>query len=396
MMLKRRNFLQQTSLLSLTPLVPEFLTSTAAAAGAGKDSRILVVIELDGGNDGLNTVIPFADENYAKYRNVLRIKKKDIIALDDSLGLHPAMKPMSELYEDQRLAIVPGVGYPNPSRSHFESMAIWHASRLDSRDRNGYGWLGRACDQMRTPGQIMPDAVFVGGGTAPAAVTGRRTNTIVLDKAEELRLAGGLRVAGQPVEGDDIRAFVHRTLDASYTAAGQLADAAGVDSTGQKTYPGSGLGRRLGLVSQIIKMDGGTRVFYLSQGGYDTHAAQRSTHDNLLGQFSAALKAFLDDMDASGLGQRVLVMAFSEFGRRVQENASAGTDHGTAGPVFVAGRSVRPGLLADYPSLADLDDGDLKMTVDFRNVYASLLAQWLQSDSAGPLGSEFEPHSVVA
>lgn len=394
-MLNRRSFLNQSSLLSLSPLIPAFLSQTAQGSAASKDDRILVVIQLDGGNDGLNTVIPFADENYGKYRDKLRIDKKDIIRLNDSLGLHPAMKAAGELFDDNQLAIIPGAGYPNPNRSHFRSMEIWHSARLQSADHTGQGWLGRALDQTKQPGNTAPDAVFAGESALPAAIIGRRTNAIALNNERELILASKLAAPGKPKPDDDLQNFVQSTVSSSYVAAKQFAASVKTQSNDNTRFPNYRLARKLRLIARIIRLGGGTRIFYVSQPGYDTHSAQKYAHERLLTEFSRSLKAFLVDIRQAGLSDRIMVMAFSEFGRRVQENASAGTDHGTSGPVFIAGESVKSGILNDYPSLVDLADGDLKSTIDFRRIYSSLLSDWLNIDATLPLGGKFKPLKVV-
>ncbi|QDT99974.1 DUF1501 domain-containing protein [Gimesia aquarii] len=395
-MLNRRSFLNQSSLLSLSPFIPGFLSQTAHASKASKDDRILVVIQLDGGNDGLNTVIPFADEIYAKYRDKLRIDKKEIIKLNDSLGLHPGMKDVGKLFDNNQLAIVPGVGYPNPNRSHFRSMAIWHSARLDPTDHTGQGWIGRACDQQQKSGNATPDAVFVGDSTIPAAIIGRRTNSIALNKEEEFMLVSNLAAPDKPVSGDDLQSFVQSTVNSSYTAAKQFAESTKNRSFDKGGYPNYRLARKLHLISRIIRLNSGTRIFYVSQPGYDTHSMQKNTHARLLAEFSRSLKAFLVDIKKAGFSDRIMVMAFSEFGRRVKENASVGTDHGTSGPVFIAGEMVNAGVLSKYPSLEDLQDGDLKSTIDFRSIYTSLLTDWLNIDATVPLGGAFKSLRVVS
>ena len=395
-MLNRRKFLHQSSLVSLAPLVPGFLAQTAHATEAKKDERILVVIELEGGNDGLNTVIPFTDEKYAEYRKLLKVETKDIHTLNDSIGLHPAMKDAKELFDDNRLSVIPGVGYPNPSRSHFRSQAIWHSARLDAEDHNGHGWIGRSCDQTRNTGQAVPDAVFVGDGTIPAAIIGRRTNAIALNNEKELMLAAELAAPKVPVINDDISAFVQSTVNSSYEAAKRFADSKEAKSADSSGYPNYQLARKLSLISRMIRLGGGTRIFYASLGGFDTHSSQKFSHENLLRHYSRSLRAFLDDMQKHKLADRIAVITFSEFGRQLQENASGGTDHGTSGPVFIAGDAIKPGILSKYPSLTDLADNEMKATVDFRSIYASLLTDWLGVDATIPLGGEFESINVVA
>ena len=394
-MLNRRSLLQGSALLSLSPVVPGLFLDSAAAADTSTDQPLLVVIELSGGNDGLNTVIPLADENYAKYRDKLRIDAKDVIRLNDSLGLHPAMQAAGELYDSGRLAIVPGVGYPNPNRSHFRSMAIWHSARLGPEEHNGIGWLGRSIDVNRRADLTDPDAVFVGEGTVPSAIVGRRANSVAIGDGFDLQIPAGLSTAANPEPDDDLHAFVHRAVNSSYAAAQQFAEATTRQASDSRGYPDYRLAQQLRSVARMIRMGIRTRIFYVSQPGYDTHSGQKFQHERLLRQYSRSLLAFLDDMKQSGVADRVVVLTFSEFGRRVQENASAGTDHGTSGPVFVAGEPVHAGVLSRYPSLADLDDGDLETTIDFRQVYASLLTDWLNVEATGPLGGNFQSFPVV-
>lgn len=380
-MLTRRHFLKSSAFLSLAPTVPLFLSRSARSAAPERDQRILVVVQLDGGNDGINTVIPYADEGYAEHRHELRIPADDLIKLDDQVGLHPRMRGAADLMDDGRLAIVQGVGYPNPNRSHFESMRIWHEASLEQDAQDGHGWIGEAFDRGHT--RSTPDAFFIGDEALPVALRSRRANTVTLATADDLQLNGRLAPhadvsPSQRDDSGDLTAYVHRSVSRAYRAANELADAA--SPSGQAAvprYPSTGLGASLRLVSQLIKSGAAARVYYTIQPGYDTHSVQLSTHARLLSEFSGALKAFLDDMHAAHLGSRVAVLAFSEFGRRVAENGSLGTDHGTAGPVFLAGEGVRAGLVGHAPSLTDLEDGDLKMQTDFRRVYATVLRDWL-------------------
>jgi uncharacterized protein (DUF1501 family) len=394
--LNRRAFLKQSALISLSPLVPAFLARSVAAADFKPDSRALVVIQLDGGNDGLNTVIPFADEAYARFRKELRINPQDVLKLDESVGLHPQMKPAASLFEAGRLCVVQGVGYPNPNRSHFESMAIWHHARLASDDHDGIGWLGRTADLWTKPGGPSPNvhstgSIYIGSEAPPVALRSRRAQVISLENEADLRLAAAVepKVAARE-SANDLTAFVSRTVDQSYAAARQFNASHPAQAGANDGYPASKLGQKLRLISKLLKLDGGTRIYYVSQPGYDTHSAQAFPHAQLLREFSTALKAFLDDLQAAGLDDRVVVLAFSEFGRRVAENGSAGTDHGCAGPVLLAGVPVRGGVIGPHPSLTDLDEGDLKMSIDFRRVYAALLDEWLRVQSVNILSDTFE------
>ena len=377
LMLNRRHFLKNTALISFTPAIPAFLTKTTLGATEDKtDGRILVVIQLSGGNDGINTVVPFKDEGYPKHRTGLRLPEKDLIKLTDEMAFHPRLRSASELFQDGRLSVVHGVGYPNPNRSHFESMGIWHAASTAKEDRElGNGWLGDAIS-LRTPSNG-PHAIHVGDEDLPVALRGRRCTAITASSPADLQLTLSELAARDPPKANstNLSEFVTKSVNNAYASAKELADSMKEDSGAQ--YPGSKLGKRLKLVGQLIKSSAAAPVYYTSQSGYDTHAAQLPAHGNLLGELSSSLKAFMNDMKQSGLEERVLVMAFSEFGRRVKENDSIGTDHGTAGPVFLAGTSLARRLYGQKPSLLDLDSGDLKYSMDFRNLYAAILVDWL-------------------
>jgi uncharacterized protein (DUF1501 family) len=400
-MLTRRSLLKRSALISLAPTVPGFLSRTAMAAGPERDGRILVVVQLEGGNDGINTVVPFGDEDYARHRRALRIPADRVCKLTDGVGLHPAMRPAADMIQDGRLAIVQGVGYPNPDRSHFRSMAIWQTARPDDPGPESHGWLGRALDGSaageRAGAPVGPSAVFIGERDLPRALRGRRTVTASFADPADLALAIPATAARSPESpaGDDLSAFVHRTVTNAYTTALQLADSAGRTGGSAARYPDCGLGRHLELVSRSIKAGAPARVYYTIQSGYDTHAAQLPSQAQLLGDFARSVRAFLDDLAAARLADGVLLMAFSEFGRRPAENGSLGTDHGTAGPVFLAGSKAKAGLIGETPRLGELVDGDLKWSIDFRRVYATLLDRWLGVPAEAVLGQRFEPLSML-
>jgi uncharacterized protein (DUF1501 family) len=401
-MFSRRDFLRTSTLVALSPTVPDILARTARAAIPERDARILVVIQLDGGNDGINTVVPFTDEGYAKHRRRLRLPKERLLKIDKDHGLHSAMGDAAKLLESGRLAIVQGVGYPNPNRSHFMSMAIWHTANvnlrakgeaLDAPSKAALGWIGQALDGGHKPADGPAGAVFVGSGSMPAALRSRRSVASAITRPEDSILAlkgASSSAAEKSSSGDDLAAFVRRsTLDA-YATSERMAAVLRAEDRGV-SYPATALAGRLRIIARLIKGGGATRFYYTSQGNnaYDTHYAQMQQHADLLGELSGALKAFLDDLAAAKLAERVAVLCFSEFGRRVAENGSQGTDHGTAGPVFLAGPRVRAGLIGEGPRLLDLHDGDLKMTTDFRTVYATVLEDWLGLPSKPALGSEF-------
>jgi uncharacterized protein (DUF1501 family) len=399
-MLSRRDFVKNSlrgaSLFAMAPAVPGFLAATARAAAPLQDGRVLVVVQLDGGNDGINTVVPYKDEGYAKSRKALRLSADKLHKVNDAVGLHPSLTGAAKLLERGELAIVQGVGYPNPSRSHFRSMAIWQTARRDPEEHGGPGWLGRAFDE-RLLAQDASGTTFVGTGQPPAALIGRRSIPATLERLDDLAIKGGpvaRGVIGEAPEGDDVGAFVRRTALDAYTAADGVAE---MIRAGGREDGGSGtdLQGRLSLIARLMKSGARARVYYTQHGSYDTHAGQLRTHASLLLELSEALRRFQDNLAASGLADRVLVLCFSEFGRRVHENASGGTDHGTAGPVLLVGKHVRAGLVGETPSLLDLADGDLKMAVDFRRIYAAVLQDWLALPAARALGGRFDPLPLI-
>jgi uncharacterized protein (DUF1501 family) len=404
-MLSRRDFLRAglhtSTLVALAPTVPGFLVRTARAAQPVRDGRMLVVVQLDGGNDGINTIVPFADEGYAKHRKSLRLRTDRLLKINREIGWHPAMSDAAKLMESGRLAVVQGVGYPNPSRSHFKSMAIWHSANVNlprtdvdiatAEDKAALGWIGQALDEGRKPADGSPAAQFVGSGSMPEALRSRRSVASAITRAEDsvLMLPGVARSAVGGGGNDDLAAFVRRSMLDAYSTSERLGKVLRSDDRGSN-YPSTTLASRLRTIARLIKGGAGTRVYYTSQGTYDTHYAQEPAHSILLAELAGALRAFLDDLAAAKLADRVAVLCFSEFGRRVQENGSQGTDHGTAGPVFVAGPSVRAGLVGATPKLLDLKDGDLRSGIDFRQVYATLLVDWLGLPAQQALGGTFE------
>jgi uncharacterized protein (DUF1501 family) len=392
-MLSRRALLRTSALLSLAPVVPAFLSRTARAARAERDGRVLVILQLDGGNDGINTVVPFGDEGYKEHRRELRLPTDRLLKVADGLGLHPSMRGSADLLEGGRLAIVQGVGYPNPDRSHFESMTIWQTATPGRPGGDVMGWLGRALDAG--PLGHGPASIHVGDEALPRALTARRATSASFADVSDLALAlPAPPEAGEPAESD-LAAFVNRTVTGAYATAAELeaATAGGADASAR--YPDTGLSKRLGLIARSIKSGSPARVYYAIQPGYDSHALQLPAHARLLGELSGALRAFLDDLGAARLADRVVVMAFSEFGRRPRENGSLGTDHGTAGPLFLAGPSVKAGVFGKTPSLGELADGDLKWSTDFRSVYATLLARWLHLPADEILAGHFDGLPVL-
>ncbi len=355
--------------------------------------RVLVVVQLGGGNDGINTVVPFADDGYGRNRDALRLPRKELLHLDDHVGLHPALQPLMRPLEDGRLCIVQGVGYARPDRSHFRSMAIWHSGRRDPSAHDGLGWLGRALDRAPRRPTGDPAALFIGTGAPPVAVRGARAAAASLESLDDFALTTGAdpRAALAALRADtDLIGFVQRSLIDACQTADRIAALRAHMRNGAR-YPRSGLGQRLGQIAQLLECGHGARVYYTEQTGYDMHAGQLPRHSALLSELAEALTAFIDDLAAAGLDQRVLVLVFSEFGRTLRENASTGTDHGTAGPVLVLAPRVATPLFGRAPDLIDLEDGEPKASIDFRRIYASVLGDWLGIEPGTVVGPAFAP-----
>jgi uncharacterized protein (DUF1501 family) len=404
-MFNRRQFLTHTlkgsSLVALSSMVPQFVSRTAQAASPGKDT-VLVVLEMTGGNDGLNTVIPYADDLYHKARPTLRQTKDVVIRVDDHVGLHSGMQGFRPLWEKGQLAVVQGVGYPNPERSHFEAMDIWHtADPKGSRT----GWLGRAAVETDNRAGGVP-ILHLGQNRQPLALAGAPGGgavTVSDQNSFRLELTGG-KVAQQKARrklleelaappsvktsDDDLASFVQRRQVQTLTAVETLREL--LDGPNAVPRQGDGLGQKLQLVAGLIAKGFGTRIFYVSLDGFDTHANQGPAHNTLLADLANSINGFFQTLKANGDDSRVRLMTFSEFGRRVQENGSRGTDHGAASCLFVVGPSVKGTVVGKHPSLKDLDADDLKFHTDFRRVYATLLDGWLGCDSQAVLGAKWE------
>jgi uncharacterized protein (DUF1501 family) len=364
---------------------------------------VLLVLELQGGNDGLNTVIPVDDDRYARARPLLSEVRTGARRLADGTGLHPALERLHARIARGGGAVVHGVGYPEPDRSHFRSRDVWHVGdpKHVKVSAATTGWLGRAADLLAAAGAgagVGIPAAALGGLEVPLLLKARGVLVPSVERVEDFQwlcASGGTpvaagaavrAVAASPGEGD-LAAFAAGTARAAVALAEDLT-AAVQRYRPRAEYPETGLGRGLQLAARLVASGFGTRLLHLGFGGFDTHARQLATHAGLLAQLDAALGAFLDDLQAHGLADRTVVFVHSEFGRRTAENASQGTDHGAAGPVFVFGGGLRAGPLGAVPDLGDLDDGDVRVTMDFRRVYRDLLA-WLEIDAHAVLGGEF-------
>lgn len=401
----RRCFLSATAtastILTFGSPAPAFLRQ--AAASGRHEGRILVVVEMAGGNDGLNTVIPYTEDNYRKSRPKLAIAAADVLKIKDDLGLHPVMTDFADLLEAGHLAIVQGVGYENPNRSHFESMDIWHTCQRKDANRID-GWLGRYLQTSGGGTSSDPPGLHLGEDKQPFALMSRDVRVPSIRSLEQFRLNGNdsqlFREAVHELadarrnSSNDLLGFVQSSTSSAIRASERI-EAAGMQYQPAKEYPASGLANKLQVVARLIHSGLATPVYYLQINGFDTHAQQAGAHQSLLRQVSEGVTAFVNDMIAHGHGDRVLCLCFSEFGRRVQENASEGTDHGTAGPVFLAGTQVKPGLIGKHPSLNELQDGDLQHHTDFRQVYATVLERWLGCESKEILLGQFAPVDAI-
>jgi uncharacterized protein (DUF1501 family) len=400
-MFNRRQFLERSlkgaTLLSLGTAVPRFVADTARAAEAGKDT-VLVVVEMAGGNDGLNTVIPYADDLYHKARPTLRFTKDQVVRLDDHVGLHPGMGSFRQLWQQGQLAVLLGVGYPNSTRSHFEDMDVWQSA--DPHRMLKTGWIGRAGSDLQDRTGSVP-LMHIGPNRLPLALQGAPGGAISVNNSHPYRLElGGGTVAQQKARRllledvsrpagageEDLLAFVQRRQVQTLTTIERMEEALRVPNQGSPTA----LGQKLNLIAQLILKGFGTRVFYAAIDGFDTHATQAPQHQRLLAELADSVTQFFNLLKPGGHDKRVRLVTFSEFGRRVQENGSKGTDHGAGSCLFVAGGGAK-GVIGEHPRLDDLDAGDLKPKIDFRRVYATLLDGWLGCESRTVLGGRFEP-----
>ena len=415
MSLSRRDLLSTTlgasALLSFRSAAPSLLVR-AAMAGAGRhDERdtVLVVLQLSGGNDGLNTVVPYGDDQYARNRPTLALPPNELHKINSFMGFHPRMGAFMHLYEQGRLSIVQAVGCPNSNRSHDEAMRIWHTADPDRLKRQT-GWLGRAVDGISRENETEARAVFVGPIARPFGLNAENVVVPSIRSPDDLMAhqmpgqASGesswQRAAELPRAGRDnpLLPFVQQcTLDAR---ANSQRIGAVVKTGGMASYPAFQLAETLHAVAQLIRADIGIRIFFAELGGggiggFDNHANQLGNHCALLHQLSESVAAFVDDLARDKLLDRVLLMTFSEFGRTVNENGRRGTGHGAAAPIFLAGGKLKSGLVGSHPSLTDLDDGALKFEIDFRRVYATVLDRWLGFESRVVLDKQYEPLDIL-
>ena len=403
--LTRREFIRRSAggglgFLAFSGVAPSFLAHSAMAQTPApeRDRSILVVIQLAGGNDGLNTVVPYSDDNYYNLRPRIGLKE-GLIGLNDDLALHPSCQPLHELFDQGQLSIIQNVGYPNPNRSHFRSTEIWETAS-DSDEIQHDGWLGRYFDNAcaGSPKDDLnadPTAVHL-SDMIPQSFLSENPQSLFGMKPYG-RIDGGNDPADLAYEkllqsdhgGDNASYLSHTMMNTLVTE--RRVEQVIARYKPMADYPSDPLARSLRRVAALIHAGLETRVYYVSQGGYDTHANQVDNHARLLSQLSSAMQAFQNDLTAHKKDDQVLTMTFSEFGRRPSENGSAGTDHGTAAPLFVMGSAVKGGLLGRAPDLNLSHNEDLQFSTDFRSIYSTVLGRWLEADANNILGKAFDP-----
>ncbi|MDP6555781.1 MAG: DUF1501 domain-containing protein [Pirellulaceae bacterium] len=408
----RRGFIAQgLGVVGVGAALPNFLIQTALAGPkAESDLPILVVVQLSGGNDGLASIIPYGDDAYAQNRPTLRAPVENLLKIDDYSAFCPALGPFKKMYDEDQLAVIQAVGYPNPNKSHFTSMDIWHVANNSFRrvpGQEAYGWIGRYTDTAFKDVIDSKLSMAVNMGKSPMAMRGRFHAGLALkdprsfqymaannDKMKKELYRELNDSDSKPSKGSSPLDFISKTSSSANRASDEILKL--INATKSESYPESRLAQSLQMVSAMIKGNLSTRVFYVSQGGFDTHAGQATRHAKLMTDFSEAIAAFQADLTGQGNADRVLTVAFSEFGRVVKENGSQGTDHGKAAPMFLFGPNVKSGLYGESPNLTDLDGGDLKFKIDFRSVYATVLDQWMKAPSQKILGAKFEHLGFMA
>ena len=397
MFIKRKEFLQISSLATASMMVPKFLKAFEKKSMVPPGNKVVVVIQFNGGNDGLNTVIPVTNDIYFRERNTIAIKKENALSINTDVGLHPSLTALKGLYDDGNLAILNNVGYPNPDRSHFRSMDIWQSASASNQYWNT-GWLGRYLD-AQCKNCTKPTYALELDDTLSLALKGNDSNGLAFKDPRRLYSASNEKFYRDinAAHKDEHTAvdYLYKTMSETLSSADYIFQQSKLHPTTQ-AYPASGLGKDLKTIASLILSEINTKVYYVSLGSFDTHANQQNQQKRLFDEFNDAVKAFTTDMKTNGRFDDVLMMTFSEFGRRVSQNASNGTDHGTANNMFFMGGALKQkGLLNDMPNLSDLSEGDLKYKVDFRNVYATVINKWLGVDDKEILGGSFERMNFI-
>jgi len=392
--MKRRNFLKNTGIASTALMIPQFLNGfNVPISNISRTGKKLVILQLSGGNDGLNTIIPYRNDIYYKSRPTLGMQKSEVLNLNDELGLNPVMSGFRSLYDEGLVSIINSVGYPNPDRSHFRSMDIWHTAS-NSDEYLSSGWLGRYLDNQCVGCDNPLHAVEM-DDTLSLAMKGQRFSGFAASNPRKLKRQTDNRFLkaiadNVSTHGEDNVAYLYKTLIDTQSSADYLFEKSKIHQSKQ-TYPNNAFAKDLKQIAELITADSDTKIYYASLGGFDTHAGQKGKQARLLKTYSEGVTAFVKDLKSNGLLDDVLIMTFSEFGRRVKQNGSNGTDHGTANNVFLMGGNLRKaGFYNPASDLLNLDNGDLIYDIDFREIYATILEKWLEVDAKMVLSKSFQ------
>ena len=394
MQIKRKEFIQIGSLATASLLVPKFLKAFESKSMVLPGNKVVVILQLSGGNDGLNTVIPFRNDLYYKARPKLGIAKDKVLALTDEVGLNPALKGLKELYDDGSLSILNNVGYPNPDRSHFRSMDIWHTAS-DSNEYWTNGWMGRYLDSQ-CKGCDKPTQAIEIDDVLSLALKGEQVKGIAVKDPRRLYGTANEKFFRDIMKnhvdeaGEQPADYLYKTMAETLSSADYIFKQSRMHPT-NAVYPTTNLGSSLKTIASLIYSEINTKVYYVSLGSFDTHINQEGQQNRLFTEMNDAIKAFVKDLKEQHRFDDVLLFSFSEFGRRVEQNASNGTDRGTANNMFmISGGLKQKGILNPMPDLSDLNEGDLKYNVDFKNVYATILNKWLKADDKSILMKQYE------
>lgn len=398
-MLQRRSFIQLGSLATASVMMPKFLQAFENKTLVPPGNKVMVILQLSGGNDGLNTVVPISNDIYYKLRPTIGIKKEQSLILTADTGLHPSLTALKELYDDGSLSILNSVGYPNPDRSHFRSMDIWH-SASESHEYIHTGWLGRyldaQCKDCDKPTQALElDDVL------SLALKGNHLNGLAMKDPRRLfntsqeKFYKEINKSHQAQHQSETVEYLYQTMSQTLSSADYIFKQSKVRPS-QAVYPSTGLGQSLKTIASLIFSDINTKVYYVSLGSFDTHVGQDGAQKRLFTEMNDAIKAFVQDLKTNHRFDDVLLTSFSEFGRRVAQNASGGTDHGTANNMFFIGGGLKQkGVLNAMPDLSKLNEGDLTYQVDFKNVYATLLDKWLGANDKEILGKAYQKMDFI-
>lgn len=398
----RRNFIKTSALATGSLLIPYFLKAignkNSELLRGISGNRKLVIIQLGGGNDGLNTIVPYRNDIYYSSRPTLAVPATNVLQLNDELGMNPVMSSLADLYNRGQFSIINNVGYPNPDRSHFRSMDIWQTAS-DSHEYLSTGWIGRYLDSDCSNCKNPHSAIEL-NDSLTLALKGEALNGMAFnDEKSLMQMRKSNEMANPEIINEQIinsnLHYLYKTLSETRNSAEYIYNKSKIYST-KKEYPQNKFGKDLKLVAELIISDIETSVFYVTLSGFDTHFAQKGKQERLLKIYSDTVAVFCDDLTSNGRFDDTVIMTFSEFGRRVKQNGSAGTDHGTANNIFMMGGNIKkPGIYNDTPNLNSLDNGDLIYNIDFRSVYATLLNNWLQVDDQIILGKQFQKLDVL-